>query len=448
MNRIIGACHTLILLAGIAAGPLYALDRLPTPSCQDRDNLRLLRQCDPYAVRLLRVESGDLLPEPSRRRVSFAGTRSSETLSYPFERRLSFEKLVERYIDYQESLLRLRRPPIPGNVAIQAESNISETAPPKPRSEPLPVVKAPPVEQSVGGEVAGEPVPRAPTLAEYLGDRNVSAMLMPLSRRTGSYPSELLPPVQPPKLGTVSSPKPREAVRHTVEPGETLIALARRYQTTVYDIRRWNRLKRDHLLKVGEKLTIHPGKKTPPDRIKEAQRREGYGRYTVVKGDSLIGIARRFGVKRSEISELNNLKKGRHLRVGQKLLLPLKQKKIDAILKKERKFKYASDKRFKRKIRVIATAYTSHRSQTDKTPFLAAWNNRIRPGMKIIAVSPDLIRKYGITNGTKVKISGLPGVYTVRDKMNRRLKNHIDIYMGTNRRKALRWGRRRVVLYW
>jgi 3D (Asp-Asp-Asp) domain-containing protein len=153
-------------------------------------------------------------------------------------------------------------------------------------------------------------------------------------------------------------------------------------------------------------------------------------------------------VKKLEISELNELKKGRHLRVGQKLMLPLKQKKIDAILQKEKRFKYVSDKRFKRKIRVIATAYTSHRGQTDKTPFLAAWNNRIRPGMKIIAVSPDLIRKYGITNGTKVKISGLPGIYTVRDKMNKRLRNHIDIYMGTNRRKALRWGRRRVVLYW
>ncbi len=103
---------------------------------------------------------------------------------------------------------------------------------------------------------------------------------------------------------------------------------------------------------------------------------------------------------------------------------------------------------FKRKLRVIATAYTSHRTQTDNTPFLAAWNNRIRPGMKVIAVSNDLILKYGITNGTRVRISGLPGVYVVRDKMHPRLRRHIDIYMGTNLSKALRWGRRRVILYW
>ena len=68
--------------------------------------------------------------------------------------------------------------------------------------------------------------------------------------------------------------------------------------------------------------------------------------------------------------------------------------------------------------------------------------------MKIIAVSPDLIRKYGITNGVRVKISGLPGTYVVRDKMNARLRNHIDIYMGTDRRRALRWGHRYVYMYY
>jgi len=58
-----------------------------------------------------------------------------------------------------------------------------------------------------------------------------------------------------------------------------------------------------------------------------------------------------------------------------------------------------------------------------------------------------LIAKYGLTNGKKVKISGLPGYYIVKDKMNKRFKRRIDIYMGTNRRRALRWGRRSVIIY-
>ncbi len=102
----------------------------------------------------------------------------------------------------------------------------------------------------------------------------------------------------------------------------------------------------------------------------------------------------------------------------------------------------------KHKLRVQATAYSSHVGQTDSTPFLAAWNNRLRPGMKAIAVSRDLIKKYGLGNGKKVRIQGLPGYYTVRDKMNKRYTKRIDIYMGTNRRKALRWGRKRVMIYW
>ena len=102
----------------------------------------------------------------------------------------------------------------------------------------------------------------------------------------------------------------------------------------------------------------------------------------------------------------------------------------------------------KRKLRVTATAYTSHARQTDKTPFLAAWNNRLRPGMKAIAVSRDLLTKYGMRNGTKVRIGGLPGYYRVRDKMNKRYRKRIDIYMGLDRRRALRWGRRSVVIYW
>jgi 3D (Asp-Asp-Asp) domain-containing protein len=68
--------------------------------------------------------------------------------------------------------------------------------------------------------------------------------------------------------------------------------------------------------------------------------------------------------------------------------------------------------------------------------------------MKIIAVSRDMLTRYGLRNGSKVKIGGLPGYYTVRDKMNKRYRKRIDIYMGVNRRKALRWGRRSVVIYY
>jgi len=163
------------------------------------------------------------------------------------------------------------------------------------------------------------------------------------------------------------------------------------------------------------------------------------------KKDRLIHIIENWGKDPSIVPVKKTVKKTKK---KIKKVIEKKERKKQA-KKKSKQEKYKFLKRtYKNKLRVLATAYTSHRSQTDSTPFLAAWNNRIRPGMKIIAVSRDLIRKYGLRNGSKVKISGLKGTYVVRDKMNKRFKKKIDIYMGTNKRRALRWGRRYVTIYW
>jgi len=98
-------------------------------------------------------------------------------------------------------------------------------------------------------------------------------------------------------------------------------------------------------------------------------------------------------------------------------------------------------------LRVTATAYTSCRRETDRTPYLAAWNNRLRPSVKSIAVSRDLL-EMGLTNKTRVTIDGLPGTYKVLDKMNKRWKKKIDVYMGCNLKKARRWGKRKVTIRW
>ena len=99
-------------------------------------------------------------------------------------------------------------------------------------------------------------------------------------------------------------------------------------------------------------------------------------------------------------------------------------------------------------LKVTATAYTSHPDECSTNPFLGAWDNRLVPGSKSIAVSRDLLKKYGFSNGTKVRISGLPGIYCVRDTMHARYTNRIDIYMGMDKNRALHWGEKNVVIYW
>jgi len=101
----------------------------------------------------------------------------------------------------------------------------------------------------------------------------------------------------------------------------------------------------------------------------------------------------------------------------------------------------------KHALTVTASAYTSHRNQTQGNPAIAAWGHRLKPGDKTIAVSRDLLQR-GLKNGMRVKIKGLKGTYVVRDKMHRKWRKKIDIYMGYDRHKALKWGRRKVVIYW
>ncbi|MCL6265925.1 3D domain-containing protein [Flagellimonas myxillae] len=95
-------------------------------------------------------------------------------------------------------------------------------------------------------------------------------------------------------------------------------------------------------------------------------------------------------------------------------------------------------------LEVTASAYNSVPWQTKKEhPNIAAWGDTLKPGMKTIAVSRDLL-KMGLSHNTKVLIDTFPDTFYVKDKMNRRWKNRIDIYMGNDIKQAREWGKRQL----
>lgn len=100
-----------------------------------------------------------------------------------------------------------------------------------------------------------------------------------------------------------------------------------------------------------------------------------------------------------------------------------------------------------RTLRVKASAYNSLRGQTDSTPSIGAWGDSLTPGMKVIAVSADLI-EMGLARGQVVRIRGLDGEYTVADRMSNRWQRKIDIYMGKDVKAARNWGVREVEIVW
>lgn len=121
---------------------------------------------------------------------------------------------------------------------------------------------------------------------------------------------------------------------------------------------------------------------------------------------------------------------------------------VKVAYKPKKKSKKSALETYNNNLKVTATAYTSHVDQTDSTPNIAAWGDRLSSGMKVIAVSRDLLNVYGLKHRQKVRIKGLDGEFLVLDKMNKRWKKKIDIYMGMDKKKAFQWGRRKVEISW
>lgn len=96
---------------------------------------------------------------------------------------------------------------------------------------------------------------------------------------------------------------------YTVKKGDNLYSIARTYGTTVDKLKDINNLTSNNL-SIGQVLKL-PSSDTPKDNVV----------YTVQKGDSLYSIAREYGTTVDALKKLNNITSNT-LSIGQKLLLP------------------------------------------------------------------------------------------------------------------------------
>lgn len=98
---------------------------------------------------------------------------------------------------------------------------------------------------------------------------------------------------------------------HRVKSGQTLSGLAERYGVSMSAIRKLNKLKSNEL-RIGQRLKIPTGK-TAPKRPSV---------HTVKRGETLSGIADRYGTTQRKIKSLNKLRSSKLL-VGQRLKIPV-----------------------------------------------------------------------------------------------------------------------------
>lgn len=153
---------------------------------------------------------------------------------------------------------------------------------------------------------------------------------------TGVQPAR---PAARPDTPRVRTPAPRptppagraaaRARTHTVAPGETFYGLARRYGVTSAALRQANPDARWESLRTGDVLRIpapaagvRPGARpvgATPARGGTASRARRT--HTVERGETLFGIARRYGVPARRIQEANGMRTDQ-VRIGQTLVIP------------------------------------------------------------------------------------------------------------------------------
>lgn len=99
---------------------------------------------------------------------------------------------------------------------------------------------------------------------------------------------------------------------HIVHASETLSGIAARYGLTMVQLQRWNHLSDPDLIYVGQRLRLTPlGTGALEERV-----------YTVHWGDTLSGIARRYGMATEALAAYNDIQISNFIYVGQQLRIP------------------------------------------------------------------------------------------------------------------------------
>jgi membrane-bound lytic murein transglycosylase D len=120
--------------------------------------------------------------------------------------------------------------------------------------------------------------------------------------------------------------EPGERVVHRVRRGETLQRIARKYRTTIRNLKRWNNVS-GSLIHPGQRLVAYYGEKgggpRPQASVASAavSVRNGRLEYRVRRGDSLWHIARKFGVTLGDLYRWNNMNSRSVIQPGNRIVV-------------------------------------------------------------------------------------------------------------------------------
>ncbi|TGE22869.1 lytic transglycosylase domain-containing protein [Hymenobacter metallicola] len=210
-------------------------------------------------------------------------------------------------------------------------------APLKPAAQEAPVAQQPPKPLPATAPVADEPQTAEEPVAAAPAPVSAKPAPAPKTASPASAPaaaktpvpvpaptSAPLPPAGPAAATTAVEPIPATGL-HTVQKGETLYAVARRYALRPADLIAWNNLPASPALRLGQVLrvtapaTVAPANTTGLPTATEVALAAPV-RHTVVTGESMYGIARKYGVSVKQVMEWNN-KADSNVKLGEVLVI-------------------------------------------------------------------------------------------------------------------------------
>ncbi|AGH82156.1 lytic transglycosylase [Psychromonas sp. CNPT3] len=112
-------------------------------------------------------------------------------------------------------------------------------------------------------------------------------------------------------------------VYYRIRTGDSLGFIALKHKVKVADLKRWNKITRNKYIKPGEKLKIYIS-------APKSSQKKGL-KYTILQGDSLSSIAQQFKVSVADLKRWNRLAKKKYINPGDQLTVYAKTSKTKHI---------------------------------------------------------------------------------------------------------------------
>ncbi|HDQ04088.1 MAG TPA: LysM peptidoglycan-binding domain-containing protein [Deltaproteobacteria bacterium] len=211
----------------------------------------------------------------------------------------TLERIARRYDMTVEELMRLNN--IQSQNRIYIDQKIALSAPPS--ASPFPARSATTYVVLPGDTLGGIAQKNDLTVAELMRLNNIKS-------QDRIYAGQRL------VLADTSAESPARPEKHVVTSGEALEQIARRYDVTVADLMEANNLQSRDRIYVGQKISIPENLGAGAGNAKATEQI-----YTVGRGDTLEGIAKRFNTTIESLMAANNLESSNLIFAGQKIII-------------------------------------------------------------------------------------------------------------------------------